>query len=552
MPDNNSSNRKSYSAFYKTYRRMRYLYYLKRLKKRKLREERDETSRKEEADELEWKRTLKQQATDVDVKLKIRENISKVKEEEFADDEIFKGTKEKSKELRTTLLEIARQREMTELEKENRKALHSKKTSHRKTRSKSSFNIFYRTYRIFRYTTYLKKLDKQRQLERRKKELLEQQEFVNSLIEQDRYVTGVKEKILENKEKVAPDGHYKVFRIEEEVNEELIKTLKEVEERGKIEEEERRIEQKILRRKFLLNLPKYWLQQLKNAILSINKENIINTIKSLREEKNKEMIKITINSTSCFLLAYLVMYFIYQLTSAIATTFFNFDVIMYFDKNTYLLEPDEWTYDSVKTIYSSGPLITLLVALVSTITYFQLRETSMKIKLFFLWLSFHGYTMFFGGLLIGTLFSKGFGHVLIWSYVMDTGKLVVSLISISILIAIGLYLTKSILVSANSYYKFINATNRRRFILGQILYPYLIGNLVMFFFWIPEFNLYFQLILVSLLFLLSPALLRNDMFNDLFFDEGGDKVSFNYRIIIAAAIIIVLYRIIFEFGIRIT
>lgn len=549
MSYDNSSNWKRIGTFYKAYRRVRYIYHLKRSKRRKLKEERDEAERKENEYNLEYKKTLRQHAIDNELRRRILENKLRVQVAESEED--LKITDERTKEIRRVLKEVAEQREIEEERREKYKELERKKRPKRKSRSKSSFNIFYRSYRIIRYLRYLKKLQKLREKEKLQKEINERKEFTRTLREQ-KVDTGVWDKILENKSRIAPDGDYKVYRIKEEVNDELISILREVAEKEMLEDEARRKEKLLQRRKMIMDLIKQSPLRFKNALLGINKQSIIEAFKKLKEEKNKELIIIIANSTSFFLLAYLAMFFIYQLTSAIATTFFDFDVIMYYEKNEYLLEPDEWTFDSVKTIYSSGPLVSIIIASFSTIIYFQIREQAMKAKLFFLWLSFHGFTMFFGGLLIGTLFSKGFGHVLIWSYVMDTGKLVVSLFSISVLIGIGLYLTRGILISSNSYFKHLNASNRKRFVMGQILYPYIIGNLIMLLFWLPEFNVYFQLVLASVFFLLTPVLFRNDMFNDLFFDGGADSVKYNYIIIAIALIIIVIYRIVFEFGIRIS
>jgi len=134
---------------------------------------------------------------------------------------------------------------------------------------------------------------------------------------------------------------------------------------------------------------------------------------------------------------------------------------------------------------------------------------------------------------------------------MDTGKLVYSMVSIFFLVLVGFFLTRPFLISANSYFNSLNSQNRSRFINGQIVLPFIIGNIIMMIFWLPEFNQYFQLVSFSMILSLFPILFRYKSFREMYFEEEEIKVKLDYPIIITAILFVIICRIIFGIGIRI-
>lgn len=418
--------------------------------------------------------------------------------------------------------------------------------------SRRKYSFLYKVYRRIRYLRYLKKVRRQRKKEARILER-ENKERLESILEQQAIDNDFRRKINENKAKQDYSDANTDYDIKEEVSEELLTTLKEVSDRQKKEAIEQRIHEKHRRKRIIRYLVKRKTKQLFNAVISLNFTTIKKIFISFREARSQrqEFFTILINSTSYFLFSYFLIFFLTQLFSAVAASFFDYETLIKYNNNFYLVKNEDWFMDSVKTIYSAGPVTALIIGIISSIIYSRIKEHISKVKIFFLWTSVHAYSFFFGGLLIGTLFSKGFGHVVIWSYIMDTGKLVYSMISIFFLVLVGFILSRSFIISANSYYNKLDESNRSRFVNGQILFPFILGNIVMLIFWLPEFNFYFQLVSFSSLLIILPVWLRKRTFNDMYFEEEDIKVNIDHRIIILALLFISAFRIIFGFGIRI-
>jgi len=123
-----------------------------------------------------------------------------------------------------------------------------------------------------------------------------------------------------------------------------------------------------------------------------------------------------VNSTALFLLAYLFVFFITQLTVVIAASSFNIDTMLYYYDVDFLIRAREWLPDAVKIVYTSGPFASLVIAFLTFIVYTHMVEETWVARLFLLWVFCHSFIHFFGELLIGNLIGAGFGYVIMFLY----------------------------------------------------------------------------------------------------------------------------------------
>ncbi len=273
------------------------------------------------------------------------------------------------------------------------------------------------------------------------------------------------------------------------------------------------------------------------------------------QDRNKRtfdnFLTITINSLSYYLIAFYFMYLISQFFTAIAAMQFDFSSRLYYYKLVYAIDSYSWTSDAVKLLYSIGPALSLILGILSLIIFINLYEDRGRYKMFFVWCWVHGMIWFFGAFLAGTLLDKGFGYVIMYFYLQDTAKLLITLFALTLLLLAGVFSTRWLLFTGNSYFNQINEHNRAFFTFSQIITPIVAGTFIIILAKLPKINFYELFVLLSSLIFMVPTLLRFHTFPTYFFDEIPIKISLDKKALIAAIVVLVVFRVIFHFGIPI-
>ncbi len=272
-------------------------------------------------------------------------------------------------------------------------------------------------------------------------------------------------------------------------------------------------------------------------------------------DKNKRtasnFFKIAINSTCWFILSYLFLHLIAQFATAIAAMQYDYTTIIYYYKLVYTINETDWVADAVKLLYSLGPLISLVFGIVMLISYFNFISSTSTFKLFFLWGFLHGIIMFFSAILVGSLIEKGIGYVMMYSFFMDTSKLVISLISLAIILIAAVLTTKLFLFSANSYFNQLTEHSRLFFVFSQMVFPAVIGTAIVILIKIPGITYYDLFISLTMLLTIIPILMRFKSYPTFFFEEKPIRIKLNTKLLIITLCLLIAFRIIFDFGVPI-
>lgn len=306
------------------------------------------------------------------------------------------------------------------------------------------------------------------------------------------------------------------------------------------------------RRKKLLRF--YFKNCFRNILLSLKTLNPRNLPRYIRYVKNnkgfiREFAVICTHSTLFFVAAYLLVFLIMIFTAAISGIFFEYSSIVYYYEVLWLVKPEQWFGDSVKMIYAAGPILCGILALFFAIIFSYLRTDRGLGKLFILWFFLHGFNAFFGSLLIGSLFGRGFGYAIIWSYISDTEKVIYSIISITALFLLGVFTSRSFLISANSYYPHLERNQKQKFIWAQVIMPFLLGNIIIGLIMFPEVLLYDMTVSLALIITIIPVAIGHRFSTGLYFEEESPGIKFKLLPILLTVIFIALYRIILGMGI---
>jgi hypothetical protein len=216
----------------------------------------------------------------------------------------------------------------------------------------------------------------------------------------------------------------------------------------------------------------------------------------------------------------------------------------------FLVDYDEWYGDSIRAIFATGPVIALLIAILSLIIYSKVYLERGILKILLLWSILHGTNKIVGGTLVGNLIGKGFGYFITYMYYSDTGKLIMSLLIITVSVIIGTISTKYWIMTSNSYYKNSKHSARRVFMISQVFIPYLLGVPIIWLISQPEVLRYETMVNFSMIFMILPVMMLHQFYQEYYFEEKALKIKWSYRIILFSIVFIIAYRIFLENGLR--
>ncbi len=252
---------------------------------------------------------------------------------------------------------------------------------------------------------------------------------------------------------------------------------------------------------------------------------------------------IATNSTASYVLAFLIVFYINHFIKVILAGSYGYDLGFDWDIINFYIEPYEWTHDSVKLIYSAGPILILVLGFISLVAFWSLVEEPARLKTFFMWFTLHSFNFFFGGLLIGNIFKKGVGHVFNWMYMTDTSKMIVALFGFLGLLGTALIMSKPAAITANSYFNKLDDKNIPFFITAQIIVPFIIGTLLYLGFFMPRILFQETYSWISLAMILLFIIGKVSRMETLYFDEEDRFIGISSVIVITSIIIFISFRI---------
>ena len=415
------------------------------------------------------------------------------------------------------------------------------------------YSFPYRVYRKMRYLRYVSRLRKaeykayknaEKEEKARSRQLARAQKKIE-LAADSLKRKHEKQAIRETRRKLLSDH----LRDQEDNREKYEKQLQQQLAAIKKEKQFRRYRRRRLARFFIKTFYRKILQSLR----TLNPANLPFLLGYIRDNRFKirEFTIITVHSTLLFMAAYFTVFLIMLATAAVSGAFFDYTAIIYYHEVMWLVKPEEWYQDSVQMIFASGPILCGILAFFIAIVYSYLYSGSGIFKLFVLWLLLHAFNAFFGSVLIGSFFSRGFGYALIWTYISDTEKVIYSIVSILSLFLLGVFTIRSFLVSANTYYPHLEDNSQQRFIWAQALLPFLLGNLLIVLIMLPEFSWFNFTVAASLFISMIPIGIGYRFMPSLYFEEEKPSIKLNYIVVAMVLTFIALYRIILGIGIKI-
>ncbi len=231
---------------------------------------------------------------------------------------------------------------------------------------------------------------------------------------------------------------------------------------------------------------------------------------------------------------------------------FDYPIVITYDTVYFLIRDYEWTHDSVRLIYSAGPILVFIFGILSLMVYNGFVDEDGRMKIIFIWFSLHAFNFVFSGLSIGNIFTHELGHVFNWMYLHDTAKMLIALVGFFGLILSAFVITRPLFLSANAYFNKISEKNMPFFITAQVVVPYLIGSVIGILFFLPDIPIQEQYSWVVMGVLLIIVLTRmNGMEAHEFDDEQKEVGNISWSVLVFTVLFILAIRIGLNEGISI-
>jgi hypothetical protein len=189
-------------------------------------------------------------------------------------------------------------------------------------------------------------------------------------------------------------------------------------------------------------------------------------------------IKPTLTSTAMFIVAYQLSWLFYQLAVMIMASFFNIDSVLFYYE---VMFPEgsnslKWTPETIIIITLAGPFFALL-GWISLGYILRLKDRyGAHFRMFLVWMYLISMMLFFGAFVGGAITLEGFGYVIDWLFMSVALRLILSVLFITMIIAISWKVVRFMPESARSYsWK----NNRYNYILSRLIIPWFLGAGIM-------------------------------------------------------------------------
>jgi hypothetical protein len=169
-----------------------------------------------------------------------------------------------------------------------------------------------------------------------------------------------------------------------------------------------------------------------------------------------------------------------------------------------------YTRRNLILIFGAGPFACLVIAILMYRVFPVAYKKFPVIKLFLVWMIFHGTTMFFAAYISGVITRTGLVYSSAWIFLSrpyDIEEIIFMILSVIILVLLGFLITRYFIMASTSS-RVINPYIRIYYMLSVVLIPFILGNLVVFFTNFPKNPLNFMLLQGFSVLMILPSLIH--------------------------------------------
>jgi uncharacterized membrane protein YciS (DUF1049 family) len=260
---------------------------------------------------------------------------------------------------------------------------------------------------------------------------------------------------------------------------------------------------------------------------------------------------IAFNSTALYVLAYLIMHTVVQLSEVAMSYKYVIPTIITPSQLNFIIQDNEWRRSAVILIFAVGQTLALLLA---GFFFLQLQSASERrglAKGFYIWLVIHGCNQFFGAMAADNFVRQGFWLSPRWLFWYSNIPAVgLGFAFAMTCMVIGYKLSLPFLKTCDSI-SLIRLENRPTLIWTMIFAPWFLGTLLINACKFPVMTLLEHSHQLSiLLILISMAVgCRYDMHEMTV--QAPRRTSLSNRLIITMVVVLIAYRLVLQQGIHV-
>lgn len=274
---------------------------------------------------------------------------------------------------------------------------------------------------------------------------------------------------------------------------------------------------------------------------------------SVAENNRNSNLVIMLNSIIYFILAYFFVVYISNILSGILAISYGWPVQFYYYGFEVEWSVVDYTRENSFMVFFFGNAVTLLLGYIFVRIYKRKRKYPQKIKLFYLWVYILSITWFFGNVIVGAFFRFGIGvaleDVLNFPFYL---KLILAIASAFILLYLGYTSKRHIVTSANTYYHKIDQINVGVYFVYQVLFPAILGLILISLYKIPHLNEYKfkdSFILFCIAFYVIGLFIGVNKVKSMKFKRKKDSFKISYAALILLIVLIIIFRLTLANGI---
>lgn len=229
-----------------------------------------------------------------------------------------------------------------------------------------------------------------------------------------------------------------------------------------------------------------------------------------------KFLALFLNATACYLLAYQVVNFGYQAAIIWAARRANVPGVWGVSGVSFELSDSGWQRAMVLDVYSSGPLLALLLGGLAFGLFWHFRYRRGVGKLLLLWLVLHASNALLGGLLADSVTQSGSWYVPNWLLGAGTWPSTVLAILLALMqIALGFAAAIPFLLAQDSH-TMLEFRRRPQLVLCSIAGPWLAGSMLLALSKLPHLSMNESLHYATMSLLLVPLAIgcQQEFFNE--------------------------------------
>lgn len=269
----------------------------------------------------------------------------------------------------------------------------------------------------------------------------------------------------------------------------------------------------------------------------------------------KKLVVITINSTAYFMLAYIAFIVLINFISVLmAKLFYGSGGTLYHYGFNLNNENFSWTLESVVLIFFIGVFVALIFAVYFQILYKGIRRVTSDWKLFLLWFYLIAYTVFFGDIVFGTFLNYMPGAFFNYMFLPIPIRIIIAIAALVTLYAIGVFSARNVMISLNIYLRKASISAVKPYLAAQILFPFLLGNIIIFLLKIPyqaKFRYIDSFVLLTMGIIVAAIFIKVSTMDSIKFNRHYDSFKFKRWPVITAIVAILIFRLVLGQGISI-